>query len=265
MTLVALRWFTVLLILLVVARKSVRDDWPVLKPHLGYLVLLGTLGFTTFNALYYIAAHSTTALNIGIIQGVTPVFILVGVFLAYGTPIRLLQLLGVSTAVLGVALVASVGSWRSLLASEFNPGDLLIIIACMLYAGYTVWLRKRPAASALGFFTVMAAAAFTTALPLAFIEWLMGDFQAPTMFGWLLIFLIAVLPSLLGQIFFIKGVEMIGPGRAGIFVNLVPVIAAIFAVVFLEERFEWFHTAALGLVLLGIYLSERGKDSENPR
>ena len=66
-------------------------------------------------------------------------------------------------------------------------------------------------------------------------------------------------PSFLAQICFIRGVELIGPGRAGVFVNLVPVFASIMAVGFLKEPFEGFHALALALVLGGIWLSERGK------
>ena len=64
---------------------------------------------------------------------------------------------------------------------------------------------------------------------------------------------------ILQQIFFIQGVTLIGPGRAGVFVNLVPVFASIMAVIFLGETFELFHGISLGLVLGGIGLSEIGK------
>ena len=69
LTLVTLRWTTVLILLLIIARKDVIRDWPVLKQHLGYFMAMGGIGFTGFNALFYIAAHTTTAVNIGIIQG----------------------------------------------------------------------------------------------------------------------------------------------------------------------------------------------------
>ena len=71
--------------------------------------------------------------------------------------------------------------------------------------------------------------------------------------------LVSILPSLIAQVFFIHGVSLIGPGRAGVFVNLVPVFASIMAVAFLQETFEIFHAVALGLVLGGIGLSELGK------
>ena len=83
--------------------------------------------------------------------------------------------------------------------------------------------------------------------------------QWPTLKGWIVVALAVLLPSLLAQICFIRGVALIGPGRAGVFVNLVPILAAIFAVTLLGEKFEMHHAIALILVLGGIYFSERGK------
>jgi len=105
---------------------------------------------------------------------------------------------------------------------------------------------------------VLAAAAFLTSLPFAAVEWSLGHALWPTPTGWALIVAIAIGPSFLGQILFIRGVEIIGPARAGLFVNLTPVFASALAVVFLGEAFHWYHAAALGLVFAGIFCSERG-------
>ena len=59
---------------------QVRPDWPAPRRHLPFLAVMGALGFTGFNAVYYVAAHYTTAVNIGIIQGSIPVFVLIGAF-----------------------------------------------------------------------------------------------------------------------------------------------------------------------------------------
>jgi len=158
---------------------------------------------------------------------------------------------------LGVAVVASAGDPAQLLVLAFNPGDLLMVCACVLYAGYTVALRRGPEVSATGLLTVMAGAAFLASLPLAVAELATGDFQWPTPTGWVIVLAVAVFPSLLAQAWFIQGVRSIGPGRAGVFVNLVPVFAAILGVTLLSEPFEAFHAAALALVLGGIWLSER--------
>ncbi len=259
MALVAWRWLGVMLLVALVAHRHLRRDWAALRPRLVFVSLMGMLGYTGFNALFYTAAHTTTAVNIGILQGSIPVVVLLGAFLAYRTPVTWLQVVGVAVTVLGVALVASAGDLARLAGLAVNHGDALMIGACVLYAGYTVGLRNRPPVSALGLFAVMATAAFVTSLPLAAAEYMAGAFQWPTAQGWLVIVLIAIFPSFLAQLAFITGVELIGPGRAGVFVNLVPIFAAILAVAVLGEAFELYHAAALALVLGGIWLAERGK------
>ncbi len=259
MALVAFRWLGVVLLLLVFAREALRRDWPVLRRRLPFVLSMGALGFTAFNALFYVAAHSTTAVNIGILQGSIPVFVLLGVFAAYRTGVRALQVAGVLVTLVGVATVASGGELARLAALAINPGDSVMLLACLLYAGYTVGLRRRPEVSSLGLFTIMAMAALVTSLPLALAEAATGDFIWPTATGWVIVVLVALFPSFLAQLSFMRGVQLIGPGRAGVFVNLVPVFASIFAVVFLKEPFEAFHAIALALVLGGIWLSERGK------
>ncbi len=68
---------------------------------------------------------------------------------------------------------------------------------------------------------------------------------------------VAVFPSFLSQIFYLRGVDLIGPGRTGVFVNLVPVFSAVLAVVLISEPFAAFHAVALVLVIGGIWLAQR--------
>lgn len=259
MAVVCFRWLGVVIMIALFANRHVRQDWPVLKTKLKVIFAMGALGFALFNGMFYVAAHTTTALNMGILQGSIPVFVLLGSYLAFRSPVGKMQMLGVVVTIVGVVTVATGGQLGEIAALGVKIGDGLMIIACMLYAGYTVGLRNRPKASALGLFTVLAASAFLASLPMVGIEMALGHFQWPTAKGWMVIALVTLFPSFLAQIFFMHGVEAIGPGRAGVFVNLVPVFSAILAVVVLSEPFEVFHAVALALVLGGIYLSERGK------
>ena len=261
MVVVALRWLLVVALLGAFNTKTLVRDWPNLKPHLGFLFAMGALGFAAFNGLFYIAAHHTTAINMGIIQGMMPAFVLVGALTAYRTPARKLQWVGAGVTLAGVAVVASAGDAERLLRLRINNGDMLVVLGTMLYAGYTVGLRRRPASTALGLFTVLAAAAFLASLPMVVAEAWLGEFQAPTLRGWGVVALVALFPSFLAQIMFIRGVEIIGPGRAGIFVNLVPVFGAMIAVTYLGEDFHVYHGLALALVLGGIWLAERGVEA----
>ena len=261
MALVSLRWLGALGLLVAFAHAQVRRDWPAIRARLPFVAAMGAIGFTVFNALFYLAAHWTTAVNIGIIQGSIPVFVLIGAFAAYRTRVAGLQVAGVLVAMLGVALVAAGGDLARLASLALNFGDLLMIAACVLYAGYTLGLSRRPPVSPLSLFTGMAGAAFVTSLPLALAEAALGRFQWPTPAGWLILGLVTLFPSFLAQISFIQGVALIGPSRAGVFVNLVPVFASILALLILQEPFRLFHAVALALVLGGIWLSEHGKAS----
>jgi drug/metabolite transporter (DMT)-like permease len=192
-----------------------------------------------------------------IIQGAMPLFVFSLAFLVRRRPVSLPQAAGMIAALLGVAVVATRGDPEVVRALAFNLGDLFMVGATLCYAIYTVGLEDRPPVGSLSFFTAMAGAAFLTSLPLTVAEAMLTPVGPPTAIGWLLTLLIALFPSFLAQIFFIRGVELIGPGRAGIFVNLIPVFGAGMAVAFLGEPFGWHQTAGLGLVMVGIVLAQR--------
>ena len=255
MLIVSLRWLGVVMLFFFV-RQAIYRDWDKLKSHLPLLFMMGALGFTAFNALFYLAAHTTTALNIGIIQGIVPVFLLIGMYFVYRSPVSLLQGLGVIVTILGVCVVASAGNLDKLASLSINQGDYFMIIACLLYSGYALILRRFSGVSALSLFAVIAIAAFIASVPLSLVEVYLGSSQWPTRKGWIVILLITALPSFLAQICFIKGVTELGAGRAGIFVNLVPVFASILAVSILGEPFRGYHAVALILVIGGIGLAE---------
>ncbi len=262
MVVVALRWLIVAVLLLLFNAKTLVHDWPKLKPHAGFLFVMGALGFAVFNGLFFSAAQYTSAINMGIISGMLPVFVLIGAFLIYRTPVGALQWLGTGLTLVGVAVVASAGDLGRLFRLSLNYGDLLIAISALVYAGYTVGLRRKPESSAIALFGVLAASAFIASLPLVAVEGWMGEMQMPTLRGWWLVALVALFPTFLAQLAFIKGVEMVGPGRAIIFVNLVPVFSAAVAVVFLGEDFHLYHGIALALVLGGIWVAESSEAKE---
>jgi drug/metabolite transporter (DMT)-like permease len=257
MQLVCLRWALVLLVLWPLYGRQVRAHWGEVRPQLWRIVVVGFLGLTGFNALFYVAAHSTTAVNIGILQGSVPVIVLAGAFITYGTKASLVQIAGVLITAAGVAVVATRGQPLSILDIAFNRGDLLMLTACVLYAAYTVALRERPRMPGAAFFTLLALISAVTSLPLAVAEAVVSGWSLPTWQGVLVTLYVAIFPSTLAQIFFVRAVDLIGPGRTGVFVNLVPIFAAILAVVLIGEPFAAYHAVALALVLGGIWLAQR--------
>jgi drug/metabolite transporter (DMT)-like permease len=257
MTLTFLRWTVALVPILAAGAPSLRRDWPTLRANWLYLALMGTLGYTVFVALFYVAAHRTSALNLSIIQGAIPALVLIGARLFLGIRFTALQALGALITMLGVAVIAAQGDLASFMALAFNSGDVMMMVAAAIYAGYTIGLRERPRISGLSMLAGMAIAAFVTSAPLMVWEVASGGFLWPTATGLLLLVYVALGPAFASQIFFMRGVELIGPGRAGVFVNLVPVFGAIMAVVLLGEPLHIYHVIALMLVVGGIAIAQR--------
>ncbi|MEL6766508.1 MAG: DMT family transporter [Pseudomonadota bacterium] len=255
--LVLLRWIGVTLLLWPLYGHEVRAHWATIRPALPRIAIMATAGFTCFNALFYAASHSTTGINIGILQGSMPMFVLAGAFLVHGTPVGRVQALGVLITLVGVILVATKGAPALIAEQGVNPGDALMLVACVLYSGYTVALRSRPAIPGRAFFTLMCPIAAITAVPFAVGEALIAGASLPTAEGWLVTLYVTIFPSCLAQLFFLRGVDLIGPGRAGVYINLVPIFAALLAVMVLGETFATYHAAALAMVLGGIWLSQR--------
>jgi drug/metabolite transporter (DMT)-like permease len=257
MMLVSLRWAVVLAVLWPIYGGQVRAHWSEVRPRLVRITLMAFLGFTAFNVLFYYAAHTTSAINIGILQGSIPVAVLMGAYLMHGTRATLVQIGGVLITSVGVVVVATQGAPLSILEIGFNRGDLFMLAACGLYAFYTVALRDRPNMPGAAFFTLLALIAAVTSVPPLVVETMLLGFAPPTWQGWLVILYVAIFPSCLAQLFYLRGVDLIGPGRAGVFVNLVPVFAAILAVLLIAEPFAPFHAVALVLVVGGIWLAQR--------
>jgi len=257
MVLTTARWSVACIALWFVARRPLAASWPLLRPRWRYLAAMGVAGFTGFNALFYTAAHHTSAVNLTIIQGVVPVLVLLGGAVVLRLRVSALQALGVALTLAGVAVVASRGQWAVLRALDLNAGDVSVLLASVLYAGYTLGLRAKPAVSPLVFFAAVAAVAALASLPLLAWEVAAGHFFWPTLQGWLIILYVGLLPSFVSQITFIRAVELIGPARAGVFYNLTPVFGPVLAVLVLGEPLRLYHVAALAMVLGGIWVAER--------
>ena len=125
LALVSLRWLLVVILLLIFAQSHLRRDWAILKNHLLYILVMGAFGFTGFNMLFYLSAHTTTAINIGILQGAIPVFVLMLAFLIFKERVTKLQSIGVAVTIFGVVIIASGGSVERLANLEVNEGDAL--------------------------------------------------------------------------------------------------------------------------------------------
>lgn len=237
-------------------RRQVIKDAPILLASWKRLLGMGFAGFTGFSALFYLAAYKTTAVNITILQSSMPPLVLLGAWVFFKERVTGMRLIGMMMALTGIVVIASRGDIDTLTSLAFNIGDLAILLACVLYAAYTLSLRNRPAVPSLVFFFGMSVSALLSSLPLALGEIAVGYAYWPSWTGFGILLFVAFGPSLTAQLAYMRGVELIGPGRASLFPSLVPAFGALLAVMILDEPFAPYHALALMLGLGGIYLSE---------
>lgn len=253
------RWAFAVAIIFAISVPQLLRDWPVARKRLPILIFYGVIGYTTFNAVLYTALKHTTAINVAIEQAGIPMLIFMINFILFRTRVSLAQILGFSLTLIGVALTAAHGDLASLLELTVNFGDALMLIAVAAYAVYTVSLRWKPNIDWRTLMAIPALFALLTTIPLAIWEEARNEAIWPDAQGWTIALYTAVFASLLAQVLYIKGVEGIGPNRASLFINLIPVFGTLLSVAIVGEDLQPFHVAALILALGGIAIAERGK------
>ena len=257
MALAWLRWTIATVLILPVAWPHLRRDWPVIRANWPVLAMLGTLGAGTFIALYYYGISKTSAINALVINSAVPILIPLATFVIYRERIGLKQAAGVAVSLVGVLVVLTKGNPGVIAALDLNEGDLWALAAMGVWAIYTALLRKQPPIHWLSFAAVSFAVASLVDLPLFLAEHLLFRQVHWTREAVIAVAYVATLPSVVAQIFYIRGVELIGGNRAGVFVHLVPMFGAIMAIAFLGETLHPFHLAGFALILVGVGLASR--------
>ncbi len=255
------RWSIAVVFMWAISLREVRQDWPAIKTKLTYLLLMGMAGFTLFNVLFYSAAAHTSGINISIEQAAIPLFIFIGNLLVFRIKTTPRQMLGFAVSIIGVVLTVTGGNVFDILDAGLNFGDFLMLVAIIIYAGYSIGLKSRPVMHWKSFFTVMVTAAFVTSVPFALWEISQGSAIYPlSARGFLIVLYAALLPSIISQIFFLLAVEKLGANLSGLYINLVPIFGTFLAIVILGEPLRWHHAVALVLVVGGIiYAQTEGK------
>lgn len=257
----AMRWVVAFLVILPFAWTSVRREWAEIRRGIGWLAFYGIVGFVTFNALLYGATTFTAAVNVAMIQAAIPVLVMIGNFLIFRVRASALHIVGVVLTIYGVIHVATHGTPLRLIGLDVNLGDALMLLASLLYALHSLMLRYKPR---IGWMSFIATTSFFAALAaviyqMAFSTGLSGlaaDLTHMSLRGWLVVAYVALLPSIVAQMTYAQGVELIGANRGSLFINLIPVLGALLAVLMLGETLETFHMVAAIFIIAGIGLAE---------
>lgn len=251
------RWFTALLIMLPIAWPHLRRDLRPMLDALPIMLVLGFLGISVFNTLLYFAAHTTTALNIVMLQAATPVLIVAFSYLIFRDKVTARQAVGIAVSLAGALTLIAQGDIDIILGLQVNRGDLWMLTAVACYALYTALFRKAPKVHPFSF--VVGIFALGVAIILPFYLW-ESFARQPMPVSWVSvgsILYVGIFPSLLGYIAFNRVVVLLGANVGGLALHLVPVFGTIFAVTILRELPHAYHFVGMALVFAGIYLATR--------
>ncbi len=262
----AWRWLIVAVLLMPWAWRSLINSTGAIRAHWVYLGIIGVLGVGSYNALQYLALHTSTPLNVTLIGTSVPVWMMLVGALLYGVrPLRR-QLASAALSLAGVAVVLSRGHLAALGELRLVPGDLLMLLAVMTWAVYS-WLLARPPRTmtepdglpawtwaellcvqmAVGLLWTGGSAGLEAVLtPDAASHWHLS----PALLA--VLAYIAIGPSILAYRLWGLGVAEAGPAMAAIFANLTPLFAALLSAALLGQGPQGYHALAFALIVGGI-------------
>jgi drug/metabolite transporter (DMT)-like permease len=251
------RWTLAFLILLPFAWPHVKRDAAVLRRSWPILLLLGVTGGGLFNTLQYVALNHTTALNALVINSSGPMFVALACFALFGDRISARQAGGIALSSLGVMTIVTRGSLWELATLTFASGDLVMLAAMIIWGVYTAFLRKRPAIHWLSFTLALMMIAAALNFPLFLWEHAGGATLQATWATALACLYAAIFPSVLGYIFYNRGVQLIGGNRAGVFIHMATLFGSVFSILLLGEVPRAYHGIGFALIIAGVALAAR--------
>jgi drug/metabolite transporter (DMT)-like permease len=219
-------------------------------------LVLGVAGLCLSMLLTYVAIYYTTAANVVILSAVTPVMVAVAARLYLGERLRRVQWLGVGVSALGVLVILTRGRLAALRIEDLHAGDFINLVSISGWTAYTVYGKRvlgsfSPAlatagAYAMGTLLLIPIAAITTPL-----------FPAPRLtstLAWLVVLYQAVAGAV-AHVWWYRAVEVVGPSRAAIFMNLQPLIGVALAAILLAEPITLWQIVGGMFVLAGVALT----------
>jgi drug/metabolite transporter (DMT)-like permease len=250
------RWAGALVLLLPFSLPRLHRQRHLLSRHWRWLTLMSIPSVVLFNTFIYAALQSVSATNTVLVNATTPVFIVLLAWLVFRDRLAPRQIVGVCLSLTGLLFIITRGEWVVLSRFHFARGDLWTLGAALSWALYSVFLRQRPAdLDPLTFLSAIIALGVLILLPFYLVEAaLKGGFSLDGA-SLASIAYVCVFPSLLAYLFWNRGVERVGPGRAGIFMHLMPVFGLVLAALFLGERLSTYHLGGMVLIFSGIALT----------
>lgn len=266
------RWLLATLILSLCFSRRIRTDWQALAARKWWLLCWGGSAFCLFNILLYSAFQAgAKAVNVGIIHSLIPIMVITFGVSWYREKTHVLQWVGILCALFGVLFLLTGGHPVQLLHWRPVPADSLNLATALIYAVYSLALRRAPSVHWASLMWAMCVGALIVATPFWFHElvsggqwhWVQPLYPTPEQIlnAVLILLYVAVFVAIVSKMFYMEGTIALGGSRSSLVMNLLPPFNALMALlVFGDERasFGSVQAVALGFVLIGIVASEIG-------
>lgn len=256
-TLAFIRWGLTSAILLFFCK----NDWPemllVYRANKYLSFCCGFLAFWICGGMVYFALHYTSATNGILIYTTPPILILAIEAIWRGRAISAREIIGISIALIGAAIIIANGRLDNLLSLQFNLGDLIFVVAAISWAIYSVLLKSEKYATlkTLPLLTLLSICGTILLAPFAAYEIIYVSGLPKTQTEWVLILGIVLLSSIGAFLTFQYGIKMLGASIAGIFMYLLAPWGLLFAWFFLGETLEQYHINGTIFILSGIIVA----------
>jgi len=258
LTITTLRWLLAAAILFPFIRAHLARDWPLIRGHLGVLIYLSLIGGGVFGALQFVGLQLTTALNVSVMNSLGPVFIAAAGAAMFRDRLTAGQFAGIVVSLLGVLAIISKLDPGVLTQFAFNTGDILILINMVLWSVYSASMRWRPKIHPASFMFTFCAISGIAMLPAFAWEYSTGFVLQPTVLTFSAIAFVTVFSTIVAFACWTRGIELIGPNRAGVFLHLIPIFSALLTGALLGEPLMGYHVVGFALILAGVWCAARG-------
>ena len=257
-TLAFLRWCLVWIILFPFTYKEALKLKNNIKQNLSLFYILGFTSVCIFTSFTYNALNYTQVINASLFNTAIPVTIILVCFLLKIEKTNIFQISGLLISVLGILAIITRLDLNILLSLNFNKGDLFMIGAIIAWGIYSAYLRKQTFnVSLLALVHIICTFGLIFLLPLFIIDVVQGETVEMSSNLFYILIYIAIFPSIGSYYCWAGAVSIIGANRAGIFLSLIPLFSTIFAILFFNEKFLFFHLIGSILIILGLFLSNK--------
>jgi drug/metabolite transporter (DMT)-like permease len=258
LTLNVFRWITVWIILIPFTYKEIYNNLTVIKKKWFVISFMGVITISTFNSVVYFALNYTQVINAVLVLAAIPAATIVFSSLMKIEKTNIFQLLGLFLSIVGIGSIISNGNIQKIISLSFNKGDLWMLVCVFTWALYSTLLKKNKFKfSQFTLIQLMVSVGVLFLIPQFFYEKSIGLEVNFNKAFFLILFYVVVFPAIAAYYFWQKGIEIIGPNRASMFIQLMPLFSAVMAIIIFNEKFELYHFAGATFIVLGIYLSNR--------